>query len=244
MPCDQTIFSQLEFDIRCEWGEQGVAALAPNCDAVIIVDVLSFSTCVDVATARGALVHPYLWKDEAAASFARSIGAELAQAKRSSVTYSLSPQSLLHIPPRTQLVLPSPNGATLTLRAERALTVTGCLRNCRAVALAVQKIGRRIGIIPAGERWQDQSLRPAWEDWIGAGAIIRHLPGTLSLEARSALTAFSEAQEEIFAYLKQCGSGKELIARGFEEDVVLAAAMNVSNAVPVYKNGVYVRLNT
>ena len=39
-------FDQREFDIRCEWGEQGVARLAPISDAVIIVDIMSFSTCV------------------------------------------------------------------------------------------------------------------------------------------------------------------------------------------------------
>ena len=34
-------FNQCEFDIRCEWGENGVHQLAPISDAVIIVDVLS-----------------------------------------------------------------------------------------------------------------------------------------------------------------------------------------------------------
>ena len=35
-------FDQQEFDIRCEWGEQGVAHLAPISDVCIIVDILSF----------------------------------------------------------------------------------------------------------------------------------------------------------------------------------------------------------
>jgi len=43
-------YDQAEYDIRCEWGMQGVARLAGDCDAVIIVDVMS---CVSVATARG-----------------------------------------------------------------------------------------------------------------------------------------------------------------------------------------------
>jgi len=41
--------------------------------------------------------------------------------------------------------------------------------------------------------------------------------------------------------IKQCGSGKELIARGFEEDVVLASALDVSACVPTLINGAYAR---
>ena len=57
---------QTDYDIRCEWGERGVLELSRTSDVVIIVDVLSFSTCVDIATARGAAVYPYLWKDKRA----------------------------------------------------------------------------------------------------------------------------------------------------------------------------------
>ena len=34
-------FDQSDYDIRCEWGEQGVVALGPHCVVVIIIDVLS-----------------------------------------------------------------------------------------------------------------------------------------------------------------------------------------------------------
>jgi len=58
------IFSQSDFDIRCEWGKQGVFVLAPVSDVVIIVDVLSFSTSVDIAVSQGAIVFPYPWRDD------------------------------------------------------------------------------------------------------------------------------------------------------------------------------------
>jgi len=49
-----------------------------SADVLIIVDVLSFSTCVEVAVSRGARVFPYRWKDETAREYATQVGAELA----------------------------------------------------------------------------------------------------------------------------------------------------------------------
>lgn len=74
--------TQADYDIRCEWGERGVLELSPTSDVVIIVDVLSFSTCVDIAVARGATVYPYPWKDNCAHEFASAIYAELAAPRR------------------------------------------------------------------------------------------------------------------------------------------------------------------
>ena len=67
------LFDQQEFDIRCEWGEQGVAVLAPISDVVIIIDVLSFSTSVEVAVTQGATVFPYRWRDDTARAYAVSV---------------------------------------------------------------------------------------------------------------------------------------------------------------------------
>lgn len=232
-------FDQREYDIRCEWGEQGVARLAPISDAIIIVDVMSFSTCVTVAASRGATVFPYRWKDESQIAFAKSVGAELAGAREKS-RYSLSPTSLLQISPEARLVLPSPNGSTLTLATGTTPTFAGCFRNSLAVAQAALRCGRKISVIPAGERWnEDNSLRPSYEDLIGAGAIIRHLTGTMSPEARIAVDAFHGAASDLLTRLKECSSGKELIARGFEDDIYLIAQMDVDHCAPVLKDGAY-----
>jgi 2-phosphosulfolactate phosphatase len=234
------IFNQSEFDIRCEWGENAVLQLAPISDVVVIVDVLSFSTCVDIATSRDALVYPYRWRDERAIAFAASIGAQLADGKRTDSGYSLSPQSLTQIPKGTRLVLPSPNGSTLTLSTEKTPTMAGCLRNYRAIASAAEKYGPRIAIIPAGERCGDGSLRPALEDWIGAGAIVSQLSGHPSPEASAALTAFCNTQSELEKVVRQSSSGKELIERGFEANISLASALNASDCIPLLVNGAYV----
>ena len=65
-------FTQKAWPCRCEWGPGAAAALAPA-DVTIVVDVLSFTTCVDVAVSRGAAILPYPWNDASAAAFAREL---------------------------------------------------------------------------------------------------------------------------------------------------------------------------
>lgn len=231
-------FTQSMFELRCAWGLQGLTALAPISDVVVIVDVLSFSTAVDVATSRGARVYPFNGPYEDARTFAQSLGAVLAEKNRRS-KFSLSPQSLLQIPSGTRLVLPSPNGSTLSMSTGDTPTLTGCLRNYKSVAQAAQGYGRRVAVIAAGERWPDGSLRPGVEDWLGAGAVLSQLRGELSPEARAAKASFLAAQGEIGEWLWQCGSGIELIEQGFAQDVELAAALGASECAPVLVDGAY-----
>jgi 2-phosphosulfolactate phosphatase len=234
------IFDQSEYEIRCEWGEHGVARLAPTSDVFIIVDVLSFSTAVEIATNRGAIIFPYLWKDETAYEFAASVNAEVAD-KKNRNGYTLSPASLLNIGSGTRLALPSPNGSTISLSTGQTQTLAGCLRNCQAVAAAAMKRGRKVSVIPAGERWEDGSLRPCFEDLAGAGAIISFLEGTRSPEAAAALAVYESAAENLFQHIRGCASGKEKLERGEEHDIELASALNASTCVPLLTDGAFVK---
>ena len=232
-------FQQANYDIRCEWGIQGVLELSRTSDVVIIVDVLSFSTCVDIATDRDATVFPYLWKDDHAHEFAIAVDAELA-APRGAGRFSLSPTSFLDFLPGARIVLPSPNGASLSLATGNTTTLTGCLRNASAVAKAALRLGKRIAVIPAGERWADNSLRPSLEDWLGAGAIINQLRGSLSPEAQAAVDVYRAKGADLTQTIRNCGSGVELIERGYETDVALASELDVSCCVPILSDRVYI----
>jgi 2-phosphosulfolactate phosphatase len=75
-------------------------------------------------------------------------------------------------------------------------------------------------------------LRPSIEDWLGAGAILRLLPGAKSPEAAAAIAAFESAQNTLREELEACISGRELVEKGFAQDVELAAQFNVSEHVP------------
>jgi 2-phosphosulfolactate phosphatase len=232
---------QLAHRIRLEWGAPGLELLATDCAAVIIVDVLSFSTSVDIAVSRGASVLPQPSADLAAAAReARARGA-LPAGPRAGAGPSLRPSSLLELAPGTRLALPSPNGATLCEAATgRGVRVfAGCLRNASAVAAAALRVGGPIGLVPAGERWPDASLRVATEDLIGAGAIAAALPPTdRSAEAELAACQFATARERgLDAVLAAVGSGQELIADGYAQDIRLAAAHNVSPHAPCLRDG-------
>jgi len=233
-------FDQSVYDIRCEWGEKGISVLAPVCDILVIVDVLSFSTSLDIAVNKNATVYPYSWKDERVYAYAEEMRAEVAD-RQNSNGFSLSPGSLVNLPDKARLVLPSPNGSTITLAAGSTPVLAGCFRNCRAVAESAMTVGRKIGVVPAGERWDDNSLRPCFEDLAGAGAIITHLEGTLSPEAEVAKILFENCRDSLIEKLRNCGSGKEKIAKGEARDIDLAAELDVSECVPFYSDGAYSR---
>lgn len=239
--------------VDVEWGLSGARQLTDGprpADVVVVVDVLSFSTSVTVACERGARVWPHPG-GEAGYELARSLEAVLAGTRSHTSGPSLSPASLQDLAEGVRLVLPSPNGSSIAhvLMASPALVLVGCLRNAAAVAERVAEQVRTlqteradgpgvlVAVVPAGERWADGSLRVAYEDQVGAGAVVARLAAALpameiSAEAAVAALAFAHPHP-----LVDTPSGRELIERGFAEDVEIAAALDVSRTVPVLRDG-------
>lgn len=226
------------YKLRLEWGSAGLENLALT-EATVIVDVLSFSTSVDVAVSRGAVIFPYAWKDDRAERFAREQGASVAKA-RAEQGFSLSPASLLTIASGTRLVLPSPNGSSLSTLALRSpYVLTACLRNASAVGRYCQRF-ETVALIPAGERWRDGSLRPAFEDYLGAGAVIETIgSANMSPEADAAKQLFLAYKHRLEIALLTCSSGLELRERGFVQDIMLAAEYDSSVSIPLLNKGAY-----
>lgn len=243
MQATENFTSQVAFDVRFEWGAAGMATVVKPSDAAIIVDVLSFSTCVDVTCSRDARVWPYPYKDASAQAFADLHLAFLAGSRADpDALYSLSPVSLSHIPKGASLVLPSPNGATLSHACTAAHVYAACLRNASAVAAQVKQSAQSINVIAAGEKWPNGTLRPALEDLLGAGAVIHALTGLKSPEAQMAEAIFLAMKSQLTQMIAQCASGIELGHRGYGDDVTMACEYNVSKAVPKLVDGCFIAL--
>lgn len=222
------------------WGPAGLRPLMATCDVFIIVDVLCFSSSVDIAVGRGAEVLPYPLGKQGAEATAQQEGAVLARPRDEAAgAPSLSPASLTALDAGTRLLLPSPNGSKLSAMVADKRVFAGCLRNAAAVAAAAGEAGERIAVIAAGEHWPGGSLRPAIEDLLGAGALIARLGGQPSDDARTARAAYAEFKDALGATLRTSQSGQELIRGGFPGDVDLAAAADSSAAVPALTGGRY-----
>lgn len=144
--------TQISFKVNLEWGINGIKKYFNTTDLFIIVDVLSFSTCVDIAVNSGAYVIPYKWKDESVLEYAKSINSECASLHRSKTEYSLSPASLLNIKTGTKLVFPSPNGSELSLSTGNKTTLCGCIRNAESIGRYAAETVENKTVIAAGEK--------------------------------------------------------------------------------------------
>ena len=217
------VHRQYPFSTLFDWGTAGAEALADDADVAVVVDVLSFTTTVTVALEAGATVLPYPWRDDSAAAFADRHGAVLAvgRSQAGSGRVSLSPASMrAHAPSRGAVVLPSPNGSTIAHRLASGTTtcVAACLRNAGPVAEWLD--GRfphpaRVAVVAAGERWPDDSLRPAVEDLWGAGAVLSALaargrPG-FSPRQRAARATYERDRARTWRrHCTTCAGGQEL----------------------------------
>ena len=202
-------FDQSRYQVRTEWGVAGLERLAPA-DVTIVVDVLRFSTTVTDAVARGEVV------PLDAAAHATSI-----------------------------------NGACVAAAASDSLVLLACLRNASAVADAVLAEQTRraartsVAIIAAGELTKGEAaeVRFAVEDQLGAGAVIDALAARgidhTSPEAAAACEGFRGLRGAVRHLLAAGGSGQELLERGLRDEVLHAAEIDATDAVPVLRDGAF-----
>src|ERR1035437_4512249 len=100
---------------------------------------------------------------------------------------------------------------------------------------------RSIAVIPAGEQWEDGSLRPCVEDLLGAGAMISYLRGKLLPESNTAVSVFDSFAGDLSGCRKNSVSEREKVERGEDRDIELASALNVGDCVPILQNGAFVQ---
>jgi 2-phosphosulfolactate phosphatase len=240
---------QTAYTRRFDWGPTGAGALVADVrpgDVAVVVDVLSFTTTLALAVERGIEVYPYPWATADAETYAAHREAVLARGRRqgsATGAISLSPASFDDVEGVERVVLPSPNGSTISFAlAGAGVRVVGAsLRNATAVGRWLAEVEGRVSVVAAGERWPDGSLRPAAEDLWGAGAVLAALGADgASPEALLATASYDAVRGDLAAALRDCASGRELISAGFESDVDLAAAQDAGGVVPVLRGEAFV----
>jgi len=251
-------YDQSDDRVRFEWGPAGAAATAPGAAYAVVVDVLSFTTTLSVAMDLGVEVLPYAWRDASTEEYAAARGAVVAvgrlEARQMPGLVSLSPAALRASRGITRLVLPSPNGSSISaaLASGGATVVGASLRNTSAVAgwLAPRLLAdpaATLTVIAAGERWPcDDSLRPCLEDALGAGALLAALEsaGVSGFSPEAAHVRRGWTGAGVAAAVRSCSGGRELAELGFGDDVEVAVELDASPWVPLLRDGAFVRALT
>jgi 2-phosphosulfolactate phosphatase len=247
--------TQQSYEVRFDWGIEGLRSIAPGAGVIVFIDTISFTTTVELATGHGLEIEPFPNLDrEAAAEYAATVGAKLA-ARRGDPGLSLSPTSMTA---EKIAEFGAPRAVVISLNGSRVAAdaagygvpvVAANLRNFSAVARWVlayqQQLGHRatVAVVASGERRADDTLRPAVEDQLAAGAVIGALAAqgidACSPEAAVAAASFDAMRGAVRHLLTASVSARELAAVGQLDDVRIAAQLDVSQTVPVMRDGVF-----
>jgi len=226
--------------VSLEWGPVGARVLGELCDALVVVDVLSFSTALTVAVGRGVQAWPHPGGDDAL-RLARELDAELAGQRSAGARPSLSPASLTDLDAGSRLVLPSPNGSAISSAAGDGLrhVVAGCLRNGRRpspdiCAVTLMSAWCRRGAVPRrvaapgvrGSRRGRRDRRPVAR----AGCRRRAVAGRRGRGARVPLAATARALP----------LGHRAGRARLADDVRIASEVDASMVVPVLVDGRFI----
>lgn len=207
-------FDQSAYQVRLEWGVEGLARLAPA-DVVVVVDVLRFSSTVTAAVARGAAVP----LDDAAHAVSIN-GAAVADAAAGEAV----------------VLLGCLRNAAATASAVLALQTERGRRTSVAVIACGEREGRGDG---APLRFAVEDLLGAGAVIAALGDLgIDHS----SPDAAAAGEGFRALRGAARHLLSASGSGRELAERGLSSDIAEAAEIDATTAVPVLRDGEFVAL--
>lgn len=230
--------------VHVTWFGEG---LDEEADAVVVVDVLRFSTTVTVALSIG-FKHVYAFSElDNAINFARlrklPLLAEVRGLKPLEADLDNSPSELMRYGTTylnrgvDELVVRTTSGAAIVNKVARRgfknIFISSTV-NARSVVKALLD-GKydTINIVCAGLDLNKFAI----EDYVGAGALIEEL---VSLEPRvlledeglAAIHTYRSARETLLELFSRSRSGKLVTSTGHFEDIVVASKVNSLNVVP------------
>jgi Phosphosulfolactate phosphohydrolase and related enzymes len=240
--------TQSKYEVRFDWGSEGLSSIAQGAGVIVVVDSISFTTTVGLAVEHGLEVVPFDGNGEAADAASRADAVLAGPRGASGLTLSpssITPENVAAIAPKTRLLVSSLNGSRLSAAAAAfgVPVVAASLRNRTAVAqwiLQHQVAGGsrlRVAIIAAGETRAEGSIRFAVEDLLVAGSVIDALAAVgidyAAPEAAVACAAYLGLKRATGHLLTASVTGQQLIEAEARVDVELAGRLDVSEVVPV-----------
>ncbi|MGZ3495539.1 MAG: 2-phosphosulfolactate phosphatase [Thermodesulfobacteriota bacterium] len=215
---------------------------------VVVIDVLRATSVMVQAISQGALeILPSASAEEAfqmAKVFPRGsilLGGERESKKVPGFDLGNSPKEYVAERIRgKKLILATTNGTkAFHLISSGKEILVGSFLNIGAVAERCLESGRDLLIFPSGDEG-DFSL----EDTICGGMLIELITRkgkksiSLTDASTSAKTLYQGFKDNLLGAFQLSHHGKELIIRGFEDDLVYCAQIDITNIVPEFKAGV------
>ncbi|KQV07128.1 2-phosphosulfolactate phosphatase [Leifsonia sp. Root112D2] len=240
--------TQSKYEVRFDWGREGLASIAQGAGVIVVIDSISFTTTVGLAVEHGLEVVPFDGVGEPADAAAAADAVLAGPRGASGITLSpssITPENVAAIAPQSRVLVSSLNGSRLSAAAAAfgVPVVAASLRNRTAVAewILQQQVDTgdrlRVAIVAAGESRSDGSTRFAVEDLLVAGAVIDAL-ATVGIdyaapEAAAACAAYLGLKRAVGHLLTASVTGQQLIEADARIDVELAGKLDSSAVVPV-----------
>ena len=167
--------------------------------------------------------------------------------------YSLSPLDYLNPKETAEVILVAPNGGACSIAAFPEYPVfIGSFLNARAAARALTNstnAANGIVLVAAGEVVEDQfddlqTRRFALEDYLGCGAILNQIRMPLTAEAEICKRAFDNSLQDYVQLIRECESGKYLVERNQEADIVHCVQRDLYGIVPIAQDGKILPFNS
>lgn len=211
MPEHTSPFDQHRYQVRHEWGVDGLLRLAPA-DIVVVVDVLGCSSEVIEAVARGERISL-----EAHHDGPRNGAAVAEAATRTGAVVMIG-------------ALRNASAVAAAVLAEQRRRG---IRTSIAIVAAGERVSRDEGA-PVRFAVEDQLGAGAVVDALVALGVDHTSP-----EAAAAGEAFRGLRGAARHLLTASGSGQELLAAGRGDEVLSAAAVDAASVVPVLRGGAF-----
>ena len=215
--------------------------------AVVVIDVLRATSVIIHAISRGAMeIIPVITVDEAfrlAKPFPAGttlLGGERGSRKIPGFDFGNSPgEYVAEKVGGKRLILTTTNGtrAFHAVSSAREILV-GSFLNVGAAARRCFEMGKDLLLFPSGDEG-NFSL----EDAVCGGMVIDHLIRQardsihLTDAASAAYLLYQQFKQNLIEAFHVSHHGKDLIAKGLEEDLFYCAQVDITDVVPVFKDG-------